>query len=72
MKIDFECADDFHYELLANDWQRFCDSFLEQGDEKQMFKQFLEKKDLNTHDGLFAFERVLKQENIAFRKIAFF
>ena len=70
--VDFECSDDFHYELLANDWQRFCNTFLEQGDEKQMFQQFLEKKGLNTVDGLFAFERALERENIPFKKISFF
>ena len=70
--VDFEDADDFHYELLANDWKRFCDTFLEHGDEKQMFKQFLEKKDLNTVEGWFAFETALQQENIPFKKMAFY
>ncbi len=70
--VDFECADDFHYELLIDDWRKFCKMFLEPGDEKQMFQQFLEKKDLNTVEGLFAFEKALQQENIPFKKMAFY
>ena len=37
-----------------------------------MFQQFLEKKDLNTVEGLFAFEKALQQENIPFKKMAFY
>lgn len=33
--VDFECIDDFHYELLAEDWEKFRAKYLGIKDEKQ-------------------------------------
>ena len=65
--IDFEYADDFHYELMANDWQKFCIKYLEAGDERLAFQQFIEKSNMT-----FALENALEQANIPFKKIAFY
>lgn len=55
--VDFETADDFHYELTAEDWERFTGSYLEGADEEQAFRDFFK-----SHAGLFAFEHALQKE----------
>ena len=71
--VDFEYADDYQYELLAKDWLAFCDQFLEKGkDEYLAFKEFLEREDLESIEGKFAFEDALTRHHIEFKKIAFY
>ena len=71
--VDFECADDYHYELLAKDWLAFCDQYLEKGKNEYLaFKSFLERGDLKSIKEQFAFEDALTKHHIEFKKIAFY
>lgn len=70
--VDFEYADDYHYELLADDWKKFCEVYLESCDETEAFKKFIIAKDLETIEGMFAFEHALNAADITFKKIAFY
>lgn len=68
--IDFEAADDFHYELPIADWNRFLTEVLFVTDttaSTMAFRDYL----ANT-EGLFAFEDALKLHDIAFKKIGFY
>ena len=64
--VDYELADDFHYELTSDAWKMFSERCLKGDDELQGFQFFL-----TSHPGLFAFEDMLKAENIDFKKLAF-
>ena len=68
--VDFETADDFHYELLIADWNRFLAEVLLVTDTASSTMAFSEY--LASNKGLFAFEDALKVHNIEFRKIAFY
>ena len=70
--VDFEYADDYHYELLAKDWDAFCDRCLNGEDSIQAFKAFFGYKDLESISGKFAFESALNMHQIKFQKIAFY
>lgn len=68
--VDFEIADDFHYELLIADWHKFLKEVLSVTDitaSTVAFRDFLAN-----YEGLFAFEDELKLHGIEFKKIAFF
>ena len=41
--VDFECIDDFHYELFAEDWKKFCEKYLGIKDEKVEKEGMIEK-----------------------------
>lgn len=70
--IDYELADDFHYELLTENWQAFCSRYLNGEDNVQAFRAFLMEKGLESVQGIFAFERALKEANITYQKMAFY
>ena len=70
--VDYELADDFHYELLAADWKRFRDEHLGGAEESEAFRAFIEEHGLDTFAGRFAFENALKEADIVFQKIAFY
>lgn len=68
--VDFEIADDFHYELLIADWRSFLKEVLSVTDitaSTGAFRDFLAN-----NEGLFAFEDELKLHGIEFKKIAFY
>lgn len=68
--VDFEVADDFHYELLTEDWHRFLFEVLCIADMSAaitVFQGFLKR---NTN--LFAFEEALNEHGIKYKKIAFY
>jgi len=68
--VDFEIADDFHYELLIADWHKFLKEVLSVTDitaSTVAFRDFLAN-----NEGLFAFEDELKLHGIEFKKIAFY
>lgn len=68
--IDFETADDFHYELLTADWRKFLIEVLSITDIAAPTVAF---RDYLAHNkGLFAFEESLKANGINFKKSAFY
>ena len=68
--VDFETADDFHYELLMADWHRFLKEALSVTDTTASTVAF--RDFLANNEGLFAFEDALKLHGIGFKKIAFY
>ena len=70
--VDYEFADDYHYELLTEDWIQFCEQYLDAGNETEAFKKFINAKNLDTIEGKFAFEDALKKSGIKFKKVAFY
>lgn len=68
--VDFETANDFHYEMLISEWQRFlCDVLrVEEPDDvtDALRGYFL------LNEGLFDFERDLKIYGIGYQKIVFY
>lgn len=68
--VNFETADDFHYDLLIADWNRILVEVLcspKAIAPKDAFRDYL----LN-NKGLFDFEEALKTHDIKFEKIAFY
>jgi hypothetical protein len=65
--VDYERADDFHYELERDGWDEFCERYLMGTDSAAAFKEFLV-----AHPALFAFEDALEDAGIEFTKIAFY
>lgn len=68
--VNFETADDFHYELRTEDWSRFLCEVLCINDTSvvtEAFQGFLKAK-----TDLFAFEESLNKRGIKYRKIAFY
>lgn len=71
--VDCELAEDVHVELLAKDWKRFCDVYLnERDDETMAFREFINESDPNSVTTMFRFEGALNKEGIVFQKIAFY
>ena len=70
--VDYEFADDYHYEILADNWNEFCRRCLDTGNEKEAFRMFLEKQGLDTVEGQSAFEFAMKKTGVRFNKIAFY
>jgi len=68
--VDFETADDFHYELLAADWHRFLTEVLSVTDLTAPTVAF--RAYLADNEGLFALEDALKTYGIEFKKTAFY
>lgn len=68
--VDFETADDYHYELLAADWNRVLAEIFSVTDTVATVIAF---RDFLLHNnGLFAFEEALKTRGINFKKTAFY
>ena len=65
--VDYERADDFHYELEEGEWKAFCDRYLMGTDEVSAFKDFF-----IAHPALFAFEDALDNAGIEYTKVAFY
>ena len=72
VSISFETERDFHYELLMEDWLKFCNIYLNGKDSHWAFKRFFKGKNMKSTDGLFAFEHALNESNIEFKKIAYY
>jgi len=70
--VDYEFADDFHYELLAEDWKVFCKKYLAGRDDTEAFKGFIVEHGLDTFNGKFAFENALSASGIKYKKMAFY
>lgn len=74
VSVDFETADDFHYDLKMDDWHEFQTKVLKVANSSintttttEAFKEFFE----NNTD-LFDFEEVLKSNGIIYGKIAYY
>lgn len=67
--VDYETADDFHYELLIADWHRFLSEVLCITDMSEVATAFQDF--LKGNMGLFAFEDALDNHGIKYKKIAF-
>ncbi|MCC7574556.1 hypothetical protein KO361_03105 [Candidatus Woesearchaeota archaeon] len=68
--VDFELANDFHYELLISEWRRVLTNILgvsEPGEVTAKFSDYFEK-----HKGVFDFESSLIIHGIVFQKIAYY
>jgi hypothetical protein len=68
--VNFEEADDYHYDLTIEEWMKFITKVLTNSDiEKtpELFKKFLCE---NTE--IFAFQDALEAQQIKFEKIAFY
>lgn len=68
--VDFETADDFHYQLLMEDWKRFLDDVLGITDTVKATSAFCNYFKTNT--GLFDFEEALVSHGIQYIKRAFY
>jgi len=68
--VNFETADDFHYELLIADWNRFLYEVLCVNDSSVVTEAF--QGFLKTTTNLFAFQEVLNEHGINYKKIAFY
>ena len=70
--VDYEYADDFHYEIPADDWKAFCRKQFGIGNEREEFRAFLERNGLDTEEGKFTFELAMKAAGTRFNIIAFY
>lgn len=68
--VDFETANDFHYELPASEWQRFLRDVLRVAEPDDVTDALRGYFLLN--EGLFDFEGDLRMHGIVFQKIAFY
>ncbi len=68
--VDFETANDFHYEMLISEWRRFLTKVLRVAEPDDVTDALRGYFLLN--EGLFDFERDLKFHGIVFQKIAFY
>lgn len=67
--INFEMTNDFHYELLIHDWNRFLKEVLRDSNPintERLFTEFI-----NNSNQQFAFEEKLDAKGIKYKKIAF-
>lgn len=65
--VDFETADDCHFEMNAEGWKKFSDCYLSGPDEEQAVKDFF-----FANDGMFTFEHALVKAGIEYKKLAFY
>jgi hypothetical protein len=68
--INFETADDFHYELLMQDWNKFLKEVLLDDNPintERVFREFI-----NSNNWPFGFEEMLDAKSIEYKKIAFY
>ncbi len=68
--INFEMANDFHYELLMSDWNKFLEEVLHDNEPMNTERAFREF--INKNNQLFAFQEVLDANAIKYKKIAFY
>ena len=68
--VNYETADDFHYELRTADWNHFLTEVLFVSD--TAVTAYVFRDYLLHHPGLFAFEEAMKSIGIAFKKVAFY
>jgi hypothetical protein len=68
--VNFEVADDYHYELLINEWMKFLDKVLKTINLESTQKLF--EKFLYENNNMFDFEDTLKMHGIMYEKIAFY
>ena len=68
--INFEEADDYHYELEMKEWRKFQESALKDSNLMELPK--LLGNFLNENSEMFAFEKALDSHQIKYDKIAFF
>lgn len=68
--VDFETANDFHYEMPIAEWQRFLRDILRVKEPEDVTDALRGYFLLN--EGLFDFERDLNMHGIVFQKIAFY
>lgn len=68
--INFETANDFHYELLIHDWNRFLEEVLQDGNSINTERLFREL--INNANSYFTFEETLDAKGIKYKKIAFY
>ena len=68
--VDFETANDFHYEMPASEWQRFLTKVLHLTEPYDVTDALRGYFLLN--EGLFDFEGDLRMHGIEFQKIAFY
>ena len=67
--VDFEAANDFHYELPITEWQRFKENILRVSRSEEVTDAF--RAYLVRNKGLFDFERDLRIFGIGYQKIFF-
>lgn len=80
VKVSYEYADDFHYELSIEEWKKFCLRVLKPGDEIESFRAFLNetlnpvrnKQGFIEDYGKFAFEDKMRESQIIYSKFAYF
>jgi hypothetical protein len=69
VSVNFEEADDYHYDIEIEEWMKFLDHVLKNQDLKEtskLFRDFLDGK-----SGMFAFQDALDTSQIKYDKIAF-
>lgn len=67
--LNFEYADDFHYEFLINDWERLMNCLFgvsNYDSHDKLLRAYFKDNDF------FAFENALAENNIEYEKIAFY
>ena len=67
--VDFETANDYHYEMPISEWNKFLEKVLSVKDADKATAAF--QKYLATNKGLFDFESDLQMRGIGFQKIFF-
>ncbi|NLY20781.1 MAG: hypothetical protein GXZ08_05825 [Tissierellia bacterium] len=70
VSVNYERADDFHYDLPIEEWTKFLEKVLGNADmnhTQKLFEDFLKN-----NPNLFSFEDALKDNNIKYDKIAFY
>jgi hypothetical protein len=68
--VNFEVADDYHYELLIIEWMKFLEKVLKTINLENTQKLF--EKFLYENNNMFDFEATLKMHGIMYEKIAFY
>lgn len=69
VSVDFEEADDYHYDIEIEEWMKFLENVLRNPDLEETSKLFRNFLDENTE--MFAFQEVLDSNQIRYDKIAF-
>ena len=65
--VDYETADDVHYELTAENWKKFCNCYLDGKDDEGAFRDFI-----SVNPGPFTLEYALNKEKIVYKKLAYY
>lgn len=70
--VDYEYADNYHYELTAENWDLFCREYLREDNELQAFKSFIDRYEPGSFERKFSFENALNASGIEYQKIPFY